>query len=169
MQFLKIPYSFVHKHLVITWREALWGYDHQIFGWIDILDLAIERVRSDSNNQLEIELASLTKTDTQRIGELLRELALFSPDENNILIVKKWLYLTLAWLFENKESFDDPLSEVEIIYSNFDYPREIESFIRYMPVTDDYDPSLHTKNENENRLFENWKRYLDIAQNELRF
>ncbi|EOC1474832.1 DUF2247 family protein, partial [Cronobacter turicensis] len=35
------------------------------------------------------------------------------------------------------------------------------SFVRYMPVSEDYDPSKHTVEENIQRLYSNWKDYLD--------
>ncbi|GGY20439.1 DUF2247 family protein [Paludibacterium paludis] len=59
------------------------------------------------------------------------------------------------------------IGEVETIYAEFDYPSEIENFVRYMPVTDGYEPSLHSKAENEKRLFENWKKYLDAVRYEV--
>ena len=40
--------------------------------------------------------------------------------------------------------------EVEVIYADFDYPYEIESFIKYMPPSDGYDPSTHSQIENIN-------------------
>ncbi|ELY2515442.1 DUF2247 family protein, partial [Cronobacter malonaticus] len=41
------------------------------------------------------------------------------------------------------------------------YPEKIESFVRYMPSTGGYDPSKHTAEENIQRLYSNWKDYLD--------
>jgi hypothetical protein len=161
-----IPYLFVCEHTKLSWRDALWGYEHQLIGWSTIVDLAMEKLYSGSNDPLEIELASLTKMETYQVGDLLRKIANATPEESSILVQRKWLYLLLAWLFENKASVSDPLEEVETIYANFDYPSEIESFIRYMPVTDDYDPSAHTKDENEARLFDKWREYLINAQSE---
>ncbi len=63
---------------------------------------------------------------------------------------EKWLYIILLDLFNKRKELDDPLGRVEEIYENFDYPEEIESFVRYMPVSDDYDPSKHTNDENIN-------------------
>ena len=73
---------------------------------------------------------------------------------------QKWLYVILSWLWINRESFKDPLDEVESIYTNFDYSVEMDSFIRYMPPTVGYDPSLHSYTENINRLMKNWENYL---------
>ena len=72
----------------------------------------------------------------------------------------KWLYLVLAWLFENRRSVNDPLGRVEEIYSDFDYPREIAPFVRYMPMVG---PDLGSREKNEARMYDDWKSYLDRA------
>lgn len=166
MNLMPIPFLFIRERASLSWREALWGYEHQMIGWSDVVELAKDRLRSDSDAR-EIELSCLDKSDTSRVGELLRELAASEPEKLGLMSVKKWLYLMLAWTLDNKDRIDDPLGEVETIYADFDYPGEIESFVRYMPITDGYDPSHHSKEDNENRLFENWKKYLDVAQNEV--
>lgn len=161
-----IPYSFVRERLKLSWRDALWGYEHQMIGWSAVVDLATDGLCADSNDPLEIELAGLTKVETFQVDDLLRELANASPGENSAIAQRKWLYLSLAWLFENKSNIPDPLGDVESIYADFDYPPEVESFVRYMPVTDGYDPNAHTKDENENRLFRKWQDYLVAAESE---
>lgn len=138
-----------------------------MMGWSDIVNIATDRLCAGSNDPLEIELASLNKSEAYQVGDLLRKLASSSRDENCGLAQRKWLYLILAWLFKNKEIIHDALGDVETIYAEFDYPSEIESFVRYMPVTDGYDPSIHSKNENEKRLFDNWRKYLEAAELEL--
>ncbi|HFC6348968.1 TPA: DUF2247 family protein, partial [Neisseria lactamica] len=45
-------------------------------------------------------------------------------------------------------------------YADFDYPEEIESFVRYMPPKDGYIPSAHSNEENIARLYVHWERYL---------
>lgn len=162
-----IPYSFVREHLKLSWRDALWGYEHQLIGWSAIVHLATERLNAGSDDLLESEIASLTKMETYQVGDLLRKLASASPEEDGALSQRKWLYLLLAWLFENKESVPDPLGEVETIYADFDYPPEIEGFVRYMPVIDAYDPGAHTRDENENRLFGKWREFLMATASEL--
>lgn len=166
MRLIPIPYSFARERLGLSWRDALWGYEHQLIGWSAIVDLAIERISAGSEDPLEIELACLTKTETYQVGDLLRKLANTLPEGEGVFAQRKWLYLLLAWLFENKERVPDPLGGVETIYADFDYPPEIEGFVRYMPVTDAYDPSAHTKDENENRLFGKWREYLATAESE---
>jgi hypothetical protein len=161
MQLTPIPYLFVRELVSLSWRDALWGYEHRMLGWSDIVNLAVDRLCAGSDDLLEIELASLTKSEASQVGDLLRKLVEISPEGNEALGQKKWLYLILAWLFENKASVSDPLATVETIYADFDYPVEIGSFVRYMPPMDQYDPSIHSKEENEARLYEKWRSYLD--------
>jgi len=167
MNLMPIPFLFIRKYVSLSWGEALWGYEHKMIGWSDVVELAKDRLRSDSDER-EIELSRLDKSSTFRIGELLRELAASEPEKLRLMSIKKWLFLVLLWTFENKDLTDDPLAEVETIYADFNYPSEIENFVRYMPATDGYDPSQHSQKDNENRLFENWRKYLDVAQHELR-
>ncbi|ENW7688323.1 DUF2247 family protein, partial [Neisseria gonorrhoeae] len=44
---------------------------------------------------------------------------------------------------------------------DFDYPEEIESFVRYMPPKDGYIPSNHSYEENIARLYSHWEHYLN--------
>ncbi|EPH9348967.1 TPA: DUF2247 family protein, partial [Neisseria gonorrhoeae] len=74
---------------------------------------------------------------------------------------KNWLYILLNDVFHRKEEFEDPLGEVEKIYADFDYPEEIESFVRYMPPKDGYIPSNHSYEENIARLYSHWEHYLN--------
>lgn len=70
----------------------------------------------------------------------------------------KFLYVLLAWLFENKERYEDPLRAVELIYDDFDFPESIVSFVRYKPTTQ---PLLATIEANIERLYSNWNNFLN--------
>lgn len=166
MSLMPIPFLFIKEHALLSWRDALWGYEHHMIGWSGIVDLAKHRLCSLSDFR-EIELSCLGKSETYKVGELLRDLAASEPANSGLMSEKKWLFLMLAWIFDNRTRTDDPLGEVENIYADFDYPSEVENFVRYMPVIDGYDPSQHSSEENENRLFENWKKYLNATQHEV--
>ncbi|NOT59945.1 MAG: DUF2247 family protein [Acidobacteria bacterium] len=167
MSLVTVPYQFIREHVLLTWHDALWGYERQLIGWLDIVNLAEDQLCAGSDNPLEIELSGLGKSETQLIGETLRKLANIEPSEKGIDSGKIWLFLQLAWLFKNRTDVIDALGEVETIYADFDYPLEIEGFVRYMPVTDDYDPSQHSREENERRLFSKWQQYLNEGNCEI--
>jgi len=137
-----------------------------MIGWSAIVDLAMDCLVCGSDSRLVIELAGLQKTEAYQVGELLKKLAATEDFTSQDPAKDKWLYLNLLWLFENKANFSDPLSEVEKIYADFDYPSNIEGFVRYMPVVDGYNPKKHSKNENEERLFKQWEKYLNNTKNQ---
>lgn len=167
MKLTPIPYSFIRELVLLSWRDALWGYERQLIGWPDVVAIAEDRLLLGSGNPMEIELSCLGKSETQQIGELFRILAGDESEDVGSATDKKWLFLVLAWLFENRNAVPDPLSEVESIYADFDYPPEIEGFVSYMPVVDGYDPSQHSIEENKARLFAKWELYLSEARLEI--
>ena len=156
-----IPTDFILEKTPISWRDVLWGYENKFLGWHSVVQFAEKRLLDGSEVDMEIGLASITKEDAGEVGDTLRELAgkeLSVPDEE---IKRKWLYLVLSWLFEKRSEFSDSLSYVEEVYADFGYPDEISGFVKYMPASDGYDPSKHTSVENEQRLLNNWKEYLN--------
>ncbi|CAH0066461.1 hypothetical protein ARC63_03895 [Stenotrophomonas geniculata ATCC 19374 = JCM 13324] len=92
------------------------------------------------------------------------QLAAFDKNSNEDEIFRRWLVAFLADAYAKRDEIADPLGEVERIYADFDYPESLESFVRYMPASDGYDPAAHSHEQNVARLFENWKRYLDSAK-----
>ena len=89
---------------------------------------------------------------------LIEQLATTEPDQDADKIRSKWLYLVLIWIFEHRESYPDPLQTVEEVYADFGYPERIADFVRYMPMNE---PDLVSRELNEQRLYEKWKRYVD--------
>lgn len=160
MTIYPISSAFVVAHAGMTWSDILHGYDRQYVGWTCPVEMAKRRVGQGIANAVERELAAVEKSNAFRAGELLRELASVERDRTPTSSSEKWLYLSLAWIYENRDAFVDPLAHVETVYADFDYPEQIESFVRYMPPTDGFDPSQHTAEECIDRLLENWTRYL---------
>jgi hypothetical protein len=165
-----IPFSFINGILPLNWEEIYWGYERHFLGWKDIFDFSEQKLSTsveDKNAEEENELCWIGKDEIYKIEELVKKLATKDQAENKAVIEKKWLFLCLKWLYENRNSFEDPLGYVEQIYADFDYPPEIEDFVRYMPVTNGYEPSKHSKVENENRLLNLWVGFLKKTETEL--
>ncbi len=101
-------------------------------------------------------LSLITKSNLFELSLALEKLASNMED----YYPEKWLYIILNDVFHRKHEFEDPLGEVEKIYADFDYPEEIESFVRYMPPTDGYIPAEHSLEENISRLYANWEKFL---------
>jgi hypothetical protein len=160
MRIPPLSYAFIKGRVRLSWRDALWGYERQLIGWRGIVDLALDRAAHGANEASVIQLAGAGKEQAHQVGELLRSLAAPESVGGDSDSRDKWVYLVLAWLFENRAEFEDPLEEVERIYADFDYPPDVERFVAYMPPVEDYDPAQHSAEENEKRLIEAWRTYL---------
>lgn len=160
MDLARIPYSFIKKRASLSWRDVLWGYENKLLQWQDVVAIALDRLPSGSENELELELASSVKPENWKAEELVRALSERELLENQAPPGAKWLFLVLAWLSDNKGADPNSLSEVERIYVEFGYPPEIAGFVRYMPTSDGYDPRKHSIEENTDRLLLKWKQYL---------
>ena len=158
-----IPLSFIRDRARLTWGEAAWGYHQKHLSWRDAIELACDCVIDGNIDSCVLELAGTSKSEAHQVGELLDKLAANSGVLDEACAKAKWLYLILAWLFENRTTDIDALEAVEMIYADFDYPEEVAPFIRYMPVSDGYDPNVHTSNENQSRLMGKWANYLAVS------
>lgn len=155
-----IPYNFVKNRTDLGWREIRFGLDHQLIAPKVAIERAVDiLVAEKSPSRDEVELASLSENESVR--DLVFRLAEGVPPRSDDELKDKWLYLVLAWVFQIRESIADPLVLLEEIYSDFEYPAEMASFVRYMPMQG---PDLRNQEQNEARLFDNWKDYLNNAR-----
>lgn len=154
-----IPLQFVQSKSSLNWRDCLWAYKRELLTWKDLIQVALERVKSGSDNVLEIELSNVGKDSVWKVSELAQALAEQggnSEEESK----QKWLFLCLGWAYENREKIPDPLGAVEGIYADFDYPSVIESFVRFLPPSDEYVPAKFSQEQNHQRLMTKWSEFL---------
>jgi len=154
---IHVPFEFIKQHTMLSWREAWFGIEHCLLKSNDIIQLANDLL----NEQVSAEIIELAyRPKDQPVGDILGRLAKGDRFQDPLQIAAKWVYLILAWVYENRDQFADPLGVVEAIYSDFGYPEEMASFVRYMPTEEE---DLGTLELNEARLFDKWKNYLDWA------
>lgn len=149
------------KEISLLWSDILWGYNNRYLGWVDVVNFAKEQLVDEKQNELIAELSEITKSTVYKIKPLLEALSYQTAEAD---CSRKWLYIVLKDIFLRKNEFKDPLGEVEKIYEDFEYPDEIESFVRYMPPTDGYDAEKHLHEENITRLYYNWEKFLNDKQ-----
>lgn len=154
-----IPLQFVQSKSSLNWGDCLWAYKRELLTWKDLIRVALERVENGSSNELEIELANVGKDSVWKVSELAQALA--EQGKNSVETSKqKWLFLCLAWAYENREKIPDPLGAVETIYADFDYPSSIESFVRFLPPSDGYEPTQFSQEQNHQHLMTQWSEFL---------
>ena len=160
MKLYPIPSDFIYSITSLSWCDIKWGYKFNLITSAVPIKKAEEKVLTGIYNATELNLSFLS-ADCYDISLLLNELCPLYEKGDESKIEAKWLFITLSWLWINRNNVDEPLAYVESIYADFSYPSEIESFVRYMPTTDGYDPLAYTKEENINRMLDNWRGYLD--------
>ncbi len=154
---LGIPYQFACERTRLTWRDVRFGLVNELLDPQAPVELAVAQVgeRAEPSAAL-LELAGAGKNEPT-FG-LVEQLANEEPPRSEDEIRGKWLYLVLAWFYEHRAEVPDPLQRVEEVYADFGYPKQIANFVRYMPMEG---PDLGSREANERRLFERWKRYLE--------
>lgn len=154
-----IPAGFIMTRAQMSWRELQFGLINELIDAQAVIDFAVDAVAcSKQPSELVVELAGSSRTDP--VDDLLERLASGEPERPEGESHDKWLYLTLAWLYECRGASQDPLQTVEEVYADFGYPEEIVGFVRYMPMDA---PDLGSREANEQRLMERWKQYLDSS------
>lgn len=157
---LPIPTNFVQQNANLTWLDWSWGFGHGYVDRSDLVGMASSFVFHNSTKDTLIQLACVSDEESDYIQNLLDKMAREYQEPQSAIPKEKWLYLTLAWLFHNRSNYQDPLGEVESIYADFDYPEQIEHFVRYMPPKDWLNPSAYTLEQNLARIMKRWEDYL---------
>ena len=93
---------------------------------------------------------------TKGAHRLEDSLARSSGKEREIM-ERSWLVFSVSLAYILRKDLLDPLQTVEEVYADFDYPEQIASFVRYMPMQG---PDLGSRLANERRLFERWRSWV---------
>lgn len=133
-----LPPEFILARATPSPLELVYGFEH---GWLDAEGAVrvAEAVLSRGTALPEAveELALLLRDERYRVAELVgaaaeelssRKVPVASEDPSRI-----WLYFALAWLYEHRVDFVEPLEVVEQLYADFEYPSEIQGLVRFMP------------------------------------
>lgn len=160
---ISIPYSYFSKLVELSWYDILFAIENGFLSHQSAIEHAIIELKDNKNySQIVINLASLSPDEAVLCRDLIKqyvnELAKPISDEAKVQTKNKVMYILLHWVYEHKEYYEDSLSVVELIYDDFDFPKSIANFVRYMPPEQ---PLLSTVEANIERLHKNWKDYLD--------
>lgn len=139
----------------MNWREILFGLKEELLDPAAPMEIAAELVDDETSDIKLVELAGLSANDDGR--QYLEALAAREREETLQELRAKWLCVVLAWIFEHRSEYADPLRAVEEVYADFEYPKRIANFVRYMPSDE---PDLGSRELNESRLYEKWRSYL---------
>lgn len=156
---IKIPYRYSKSIVLFNWGDIEWGCQNEIIEWKDAVEFALQQI-DDTIDLTVMELALIDPKHTFDIMALVKTIADKSPFFESSS-KRRWLYVALSWIYEGRAEFSDPLGIVEELYADFDYPSDLEPIVRYMPQKDGYDARNFTFEQNEQRLFEKWKKIIN--------
>ena len=156
----KATYQFLSNQADLSWREISFGLQK---GYI-LQEVAVDKALAElgRSRSASTEVAVLAGEHVaSRVVAMVERLAASEPPIGLPVVRQKWLYLWLAWLYEIRDSLEDPLGEVESAYADFGFPEEIAHFIRYMPMCG---PDLGSREKNIARLNQSWHAYVESAR-----
>ncbi|AQT86324.1 hypothetical protein B1222_20995 [Paenibacillus larvae subsp. pulvifaciens] len=117
--------------------------------------------KSQINNDILIELA-WTKNSVEEVTNLIETLLKDIGFNYDIQVEnRKWRYCIIKNLRQVEKDNKILLEKVAEIYSDFDYPEDMEDVIYYIEPKDDYNPKIQSKEENVNRLIKKLDAFLE--------
>lgn len=162
----KIKFS-NYFHL-INWNVIYWGIKEDLIEAISAVDYANTLIENNPNTHstLVIDLLILDNITKENVLSLINDNV--HPTETDEKSSKKILrYIILDSIKQTEKNTKNILDILEYVYADFNYPSDMKSFIRYMPIEDDYDPMLYTQKENEQRLIEKFNTFLEFEKQQL--
>ena len=147
---------------LINWNVLYYGIEKELISPDSAIEYANKLIEKNpqEGNPYSIELLIIENADKDNILQLLSKiLSDKNPSQDfSMLILRYAILLNIKRTTRGNKKL---LSAIEQVYSDFDYPSDMESFISYMPVQDEsYDTSKHTQKENEQRLVDNFNEFL---------
>ena len=140
-----------------SWAEIAYGFERQLLPPNVVIDYAMDKIATaDEPNDDELAIASSSLNDS--IAERVKKLATEDEANDEDALRVRWANILLAWIYEHRDGMDDPLSVVEEIYADYNYPEEFGPFVRYMPSDA---PDLGSVEANEQRMIASIGEYVE--------
>lgn len=159
---ISMPYPYISKLINLNWHDVLFAVENGFLSHQATVEHAMIELENNENYpQAVLDLACLSPEEAMyphSIHPYIDDLANIESEDKKSATNDKIMYAVLNWVFEHKECYEDPLKVVEFIYDDFDFPKSIDSFVRYKPSAQ---PLLGTVEANIERLFNNWKDFLN--------
>lgn len=126
---------------------------------------AMRRLENDDKFcQVEAELA-WPNDDILNVMENIEKILEHEQEISEDKISAKWQYCIIKYLRNQNMNFQDFSNKLDELYAEFNYPEEMDEFVSYMPVKDNYDSTEHTKEENRERILQKVDAFLDKKKN----
>lgn len=155
-----IPIEYIRPRHDLTWSEIELGLRE---GWLsseDVIAFAASAHQEGAAAVENSEIAAISPEEPDRLLNVVGALAAREGSTQDAIRIA-WLRILVAWVYDNRTRFPNPLGILEGLYADFDYPDEIHHLIPFNVPSDGYRPQDHTHEENIARLMSMWGEYVD--------
>lgn len=157
---IRLPLAFCMENACLNWADICFAVESGYMMSCDAIDFALMRLEQKFPTAEETALAGLVlerQCAEETVVHLLQQLAKETSLEAQCAAKEKIFFLVLKWVYEHKRSYLDPLEVVEFIFDDFNFPKEMRPFVRYVPSDE---IPLPSRRLNVRRLYQNWEKYL---------
>jgi len=141
----------------VDWYVIYWGIKNKFLNLDVVHDYVCKKIeRNIKVSEEEIEL--LWESDNlTNILDIIEKMPEFQNNiEENITKAKDKIRIAII-IFLRKTIYNIPklLEKIDMIYEDFDYPKDMEKFISYMPIDDNYISTNYSLDESRDYLLSN--------------
>jgi len=158
---------FDENNVNITWSDVYYGVENNLLELVCVSEYAIrciEKADDDCQEIMDLAWQNENKLDLlENMAKIIKKEN--KPDDYQSII--KWQYCIVKKLRNSQLEFEDLSDCLDEVYADFDYPEDMEEFVSYMPIKDDYNPSTHTREENIERRLRKVDEFLEREVNEM--
>ncbi len=150
-----------------NWCTLYVGIKLNYFNFSILTDYAIEIIKEFTNIE-DLFLKLIDDINEDEKDEVLSKIndhychIISDKDEKWIIQSRKLRLAFLKYLTENLKDTDNLLNAIAVLYENLDYPKDMESFIYYMPPKD----TVFYENPKDG-LIENLLNFIKSEESEL--
>lgn len=129
---IAIPYEFAKSRMPLNASDIHFGIEQNVFKKVTAYDYALDHLAAKKQEQDNLLLSLLLDIQTLSKKEICDVLKRIAAIEHSETKTGKFFDLFMFWIFQYKGA-DDFWERVEIIYDDFDAPKDAAGFIPYMP------------------------------------
>lgn len=172
---------FKENKINYDWRTLYEGLKLDVIKYSDITDYAVEFLANhpdiSTHNIIQLAWGGDELDYESLLVNILKEsdISDLSLDSQRFQLEKrKWRFGILDSLkMRHQEDVEELLNKVAEVYADFNYPKDMESFINYLAPKHRFNPSQYSKEENEIRLINLFNVFLNqekqYLQNDIAF
>lgn len=142
-----------------TWQEIQWGKQQEIVQSADAIAYAVELLNENRKDFSELLNLAIEDGDSDNIDREIAILCHLEENETDERILFIWRKTILEWLYYNTADGNVLQEKIDLLYADFDYPKDMRCLIAYMPVQ----LSIHKKEWNVKESLKNYiKEYKNL-------